>query len=143
MKTLIAIFSFFALALAATTPAAGQANTVRIRKNAVVTTNFTLVTEVIAKCPLSATPDQVYVTVTQSAMQSNDGTGAAGTGTSNVKCDGNPQTIAVTVFPTAGSFNVGDATASATLKNGAVVEATDLLRAIENHPPAPGENPEE
>ncbi len=65
----------------------------------------------------------VDVTVDQTAAQSGAGIAASGSGASPVNCDGAPHKVAVTVAP--GAFNIGDATATATLVTGKLNKVTD------------------
>ena len=127
MKTLIAIFSFFSLALAATTPAAA-ASTVHIHKGAValfVPSENMAIAKVTATC--SGGTGTVTVMITQTAAQSNAGTAASGTGSSSVKCDGLLRTIAVSVGSAFDNLGVATATVMLTAISGPATETRTIV----------------
>jgi hypothetical protein len=69
----------------------------------------------------------VMVTVTQTAAQSSNGQGANGQNMilDTTKCDGSPHKLDVTVVAVSGSFDIGKATASATLTDPSTNTVTD------------------
>jgi hypothetical protein len=78
---------------------------------------------------ITATPN-IDVTVQQSASQSGSGVPASGEDTTTpIKCDGYEHTVAVTVAPFAtipnGSFNVNNATVTATLTDYSGISISD------------------
>src|SRR5260221_13846365 len=69
--------------------------------------------QVDVKC--SGGTGTVTVSVTQTAAQSSNGVGDSGTGVGKVNCNGNEQKLAVTVPGSGGLWNLGSATAQASL----------------------------
>jgi hypothetical protein len=124
MKSLITRFAsigtIFSFVLAGLTPAAAvAANTVRIHKGAEVSTydvgRTDVLLKVTANCSLGAN-GTVTVNIEQLATESSNGTATiSSTGTSPVRCNGQDQTVAVTVEGGVPGFNLGTATAEVTL----------------------------
>ncbi len=69
--------------------------------------------QVDVKC--SGGTGTVTVSVTQTAAQSSNGVGDSGTGVGKVNCNGNEQKLAVTIPGSGGLWNLGSATAQASL----------------------------
>jgi len=129
MKTLIAILSFFSLAVAAATPAAAQ-NFVHLHKGAIsfAFARNGVLAKVTAVC--TGADGTVAVTITQTGDQSNSSPPAtvSGMGSSTVECNGQSKTIAVSVHLL--GANIGDATASATLTVPMAMPVTDGPKTI-------------
>ena len=114
--TRLAALLVFGLALALVTVSAGGAaggTTVSIApKAAVLFFDQEVEVQVTATCTDTVT-GTVIVSVTQTAAQSGNGNGGSGSGGASVNCDGSPHKVNVTAFGCC--FNIGKATATATL----------------------------
>jgi hypothetical protein len=153
MKSLITRFasigSIFALVLASSSAwAVPTPISVRVHKVAVISSDGKVLVEVTGACMGTGTLP-VIVMIDQSTAQSHAGTSATGSGMSTVKCDATstPQTVALTVTPTTGKYNLGDATAS-DIQLGATASEIDKPIEIvfpvgEKHEEEEGLNPEE
>jgi hypothetical protein len=109
------------LALALVTgvsPAAASGTSITIAPKATIAAGFSgfrIGIQVTAQC--SGGTGLIVMQVSQTAAQANSGFAASGSGSENVKCDGQSHKIALTVFAFVGptGFSNGYATANATL----------------------------
>ena len=117
LAALVVLGLALALVTGAGSPAATGSSVSIAPKAYVYDFGFLLETQLTIQC--TGGPGSVAMTVTQSAAQSSNGQGASGSAITffeSANCDGSPHKLDVTVIDrSSGKFDIGKATASATL----------------------------
>ena len=122
------IFSLVLAGLSATTPAqiVSPAASVHVHKGAISVFNVPLI-KVTAVCSGGGLGN-INVQVIQTADQSSNGLATDSTGSESVKCNGQPQNVAVTPF--GATYNIGEATAIVMLMDASFVTVASTTRTI-------------
>jgi len=122
------IFSLVLAGLSATTPAqiVGPAASVHVHKGAISVFNVAFI-KVTAVCSGGGLGN-INVQVIQTADQSSNGLATDSTGSESVKCNGQPQNVAVTPF--GATYNIGQATAIVMLMDASTLTVASTTRTI-------------